>query len=89
LALGATRTSVLGAVIKESMLLILLGVVIAVPAALAATRLVSTMLFGVGATDATTVAASILLIILVGAAAALLPAVRAARVDPMVALRYE
>jgi predicted permease len=89
LALGATRTSVMGAVLKESMLLILLGVVIGVPAALAATRLVSTMLFGVGATDATTVAASILLIILVGAAAALLPARRASKVDPMVALRYE
>ncbi|HKF56651.1 MAG TPA: ABC transporter permease [Blastocatellia bacterium] len=89
LALGATRTSVLGAVLKESMILILIGVVFGVPAALAATRLVSTMLFGVGATDATTVAASILLIILVGAAAALLPAVRASRVDPMVALRYE
>jgi len=89
LALGATRTSVLGAVLKESMILILIGVVFGVPAALAATRLVSTMLFGVGATDATTVAASILLIILVGAAAALLPARRASRVDPMVALRYE
>src|SRR5262249_52223572 len=89
LALGATRTGVLGVVLKESMLLILIGIVIGGPVTLAATRLISTMLFGIGAADPLTVAAAVSMMILVGGLAALLPARRASRVDPMVALRYE
>jgi len=89
LALGATRTTVMATVLRESMLLILIGVVIGFPATLAATRLVSTMLFGVGAADPLTVAAAISMMILVGGVAALLPARRASKVEPMVALRYE
>jgi predicted permease len=89
LALGATRATVLGTVLKESVLLILIGLVIGVPLTLSVTRLVATMLFGIGSADPLTLAAAISMMVIVGGAAALLPARRASRVDPMVALRYE
>jgi ABC-type antimicrobial peptide transport system permease subunit len=89
LALGATRATVLGMVLRESLLLVLAGIAIGVPLALAASRLISGLLFGVSATDPATISLASVLMIVVAALAALLPARRAARVDPMVALRYE
>jgi predicted permease len=89
LALGATRASMLGMVLKESLLLVVAGIAIGVPVALAAARLISGLLFGVSATDPATISMACVLMLVVAAVAALVPARRAARVDPMVALRYE
>jgi predicted permease len=89
LALGATPTGVLGLVLKESLWLVLGGIALGVLATLAATRLISTRLFDVSPTDPLTLAMAVFLMFAVAALAALLPARRAARVDPMVALRCE
>jgi predicted permease len=89
LALGATPARALRMVLRESLWLALAGIAIGVPAALAATRLISTMLFGVSATDPLTIAVATLLMLAVAAMAAFLPARRAARVDPMEALRHD
>jgi predicted permease len=89
MALGARRQDVLWLVMRESMVLVVLGVGVGVAVALAASRFVATLLFGVAATDPVTIAASIAVMVLVSALAVLLPARRASRVDPMTALRYE
>src|SRR5215510_12781490 len=86
LALGATSAKVLRMVIKESLQLVFAGIAIGVPTTLALTRLISSRLFGVTATDPPTIVAAVLLMIAVATLAALLPAQRAARVDPLVAL---
>jgi predicted permease len=88
-ALGATRGAVLWSVLSESSKLIAMGVAIGVPAALALTRLFASLLFGVTPTDPWVLAGVVLSLFLVGMAAASLPAWRASRVDPLVALRYE
>jgi len=89
MALGATRGGVLAMVLKESLLLVAIGITIGVPATLALTRLVSSLLFGIQASDPLTIAGGAVLMIAVAALAGFLPAQRAARVDPMIALRYE
>ncbi|MGH9850514.1 MAG: ADOP family duplicated permease [Blastocatellia bacterium] len=89
LALGATPASVLWLVLKESLWLVLGGIALGVPLALAGTRLISTRLFGVSPTDPLTLAVAIFFMVAVATLAALLPARRAASVDPMVALRHE
>jgi predicted permease len=89
LALGATRGAVLWSVLSESSKLVAMGVVIGVPAALALTRLFASLLYGVKPTDPWVLAGVVLSLFLVGMAAASLPAWRASRVDPLVALRYE
>jgi predicted permease len=89
LALGATSGEVLRMVLKESIWLVTAGIAIGVPLTLAATRFIATRLFGVSATDPITIALAAALMITVAAVAGLLPARRASRVDPMVALRYE
>jgi ABC-type lipoprotein release transport system permease subunit len=89
IALGARNESVLWMVLKESLLLLGIGVALGVPATLAATRLVQTQLFGVKPSDPVTLAAAIFIIAGVTLLAAYFPARRAAKVDPMVALRYE
>jgi predicted permease len=89
MALGATRGEVLAMVLRESLLLVVAGIVIGVPATLAATRLISSMLFGINAADPLTIAGGAALMVAVAALAGFLPARRAARVDPMIALRYE
>src|SRR5258706_7910811 len=76
LALGATRASVLGMVLRESLLLVLAGIVIGVPLALAASRLISGLLFGVSATDPATISMASMLMIVVAGMAALGPAPR-------------
>jgi len=89
LALGAAPADVLGMVLKESMLLVVAGVAIGVPVTLAAARLISARLYGVSAADPLTIAAAASLMTAVAALAGFLPAWRASRVDPMIALRYE
>ena len=89
LALGATGAGVLRMVLKESLALVLAGIAIGVPASFAVTRLISKMLFGVRPADALTVIVATLLMLTVSTLAALLPARRASRVDPLVALHYE
>jgi putative ABC transport system permease protein len=89
MALGARRTQMLGMVLRQSMTLVVIGLVIGFIVALAATRVMTTLLYGVGANDISIYA---LVITLLGGAALLasyVPARRAMKVDPMVALRYE
>jgi putative ABC transport system permease protein len=89
MALGASHSSVLKLVVGEGMILALIGVGIGVLASFFLTRLMSTLLFGVGTTDPITFIAISLLLTGVSIVATLIPARRAIRVDPMVALRYE
>ena len=89
MALGAERTGVQWMVMRESLTLVAIGVAIGIPAALAAGRLVSSLLYGLKATDSITMALAALVMIAVAALAGYLPARRAAKVDPMVALRWE
>lgn len=89
LAMGGTPAGVLRMMLKESLTLVLVGIVIGVPATLATSRLISSLLFGIGAADPLTLVAATLMIVTVAGLAALLPALRASRVQPMIALRYE
>jgi ABC-type antimicrobial peptide transport system permease subunit len=88
-ALGAESASVSWMIVRETLLLVVCGLAIGIPAALAASRLVETMLFGLTRNDPQTLALAAALMVVVGAAAAYLPARQASRVDPMVALHYE
>jgi ABC-type antimicrobial peptide transport system permease subunit len=89
LALGASSGEVLGMVLRESMVLVTAGIAIGVPVTIALTRLISARLFGVSASDPLTIALATSMLLAVAALAGFLPARRAAKVDPMVALRYE
>lgn len=89
MALGAQARDVLGMVLRQGMALALIGVAIGIVGALALTRLMKNLLFHIGTTDPLTFAAISLFLALVAALASYLPARRATRVDPMIALRYE
>jgi predicted permease len=89
MALGAQPRDVLGLVMRESMILVAIGAVLGIAAALASARLIATQLFGVPPTDLAALGVAIAVMAAVSAFAGYLPARRAARVDPMVALRYE
>ena len=89
LALGAPRGKVLSMVLKESLFTVAAGLVVGVVATFATTRFVSSLLFGLTPTDPATVAGAALLLIGVAALAGYIPARRATKVDPMVALRWE
>ena len=93
MAVGARRIDLIGMIVREALLLVAIGVAIGVPLALAGARFASSrisgLLFGISATDPLTIASAVLLLVAVAALASYIPARRASRVDPMVALRAE
>jgi predicted permease len=89
LALGAEPGNVLWQLLRETLVLVLMGITIGVPFALGGTYLVRSMLFGLGFADPVAILFAATLLALVAALAGFLPAWRASQVDPMVALRYE
>jgi macrolide transport system ATP-binding/permease protein len=89
MALGAQIRDVLKLIISQGMKLVLIGIVIGLAGAFAVTRAVSNLLFGVGATDPVTFAGVAILLAAVALLACWIPARRAAKVDPLIALRTE
>jgi len=88
-ALGASRGNVVGIILRQTVVLLMLGVTIGIAFGLAATRTATSLLFGLRANDPLTFAGASMLLIAVALVASFVPARRASRVDPMVALRYE
>jgi predicted permease len=88
-AVGAQRQNVLWLVLGETLALALCGIAIGIPSALAATRLVASMLFGLSPSDLPTITSVSLLLLLVALSAGYLPARRAAAIEPIVALRRQ
>jgi predicted permease len=89
MALGAEQGKVIGMVMREVLMLIAIGVAVGVPAALVLTRVVKSQLYGLEARDPWTLGLATGLLAMVACAAGYVPALRASRVDPMKALRYE
>ena len=89
MAIGAQPGSVRWMVVRETLLLVFVGVMIGIPTALAVTRLISSLLYGVEPTDPPTIIIGVLVIIISAVLASFLPARTASRVDPLIALRYE
>ena len=89
IALGAQRGTVLGMVMKECMVLVAIGIVVGIPSAFAVSRVITSMLYGLKPYDPLAMTTVVVLLAIVGAFAGFIPARRATKVDPMVALRYE
>jgi len=89
MALGALRGDALWIVMREVLLLLGIGIAVGLPAALAISNLVRSQLYGMSPSDPKTIALATLGIILIAAISGYLPAWRATRVDPVMALRYE
>lgn len=88
-ALGARSRDVLGMILGQGLRTILIGIAIGLAGSLLLTRTLQSMLFGVTATDPLTFAGVILILVMTALLACYLPARRAAKIDPMAALRYE
>jgi len=89
MALGASTMDVLNLIIRNGMMLVILGVALGLAGAFALTRLMATLLFGVTPTDTLTIGVVSFVLIVVALLACFIPARRATKVDPLVALRYE
>jgi putative ABC transport system permease protein len=89
MALGAQKSEVLRLILRTGVMLTLIGIAVGVALALVMTRLMTTLLFGITPNDATTFAAVSLFLIFIALLACYIPARRATKVDPLVALRYE
>ncbi|HMD96011.1 MAG TPA: ABC transporter permease [Terriglobia bacterium] len=89
MALGARRLDVVGMVLRETMLMVAVGVAVGLPVALAVSRFVSSRLYGLSSNDPLSIVAATLILLAVAVLAGTLPAHRASRVDPTTALRYE
>jgi ABC-type antimicrobial peptide transport system permease subunit len=89
MALGAQTTDVLKLIVRDGLKLVVIGVLVGLVGAFMLSRLLTTLLFGVTPTDALTYATVALVLIGVALAACYIPARRAAKVDPLVALRFE
>jgi putative ABC transport system permease protein len=89
MALGASRGRVIRMVVGDGLMLTILGIAIGIPCALAGGGVIGSFLFGLGSSDPATLIAASASFVIVGAAAGVRPALRAARVDPMTALRAE
>jgi ABC-type antimicrobial peptide transport system permease subunit len=89
LALGAMRGSVIWLVMKEVLLLLGIGLAVGIPSALALGRFLSAQLFGVQANDPWVAAMAVILLSVIAAIGGFVPARRASRIDPLLALRYE
>jgi ABC-type antimicrobial peptide transport system permease subunit len=89
MALGATRRGILRLVVRQGMALAMAGVAIGLAGALLLTRVLNSLLFGVGVTDPLTFASISILLASVALVAIYIPARRTARIDPMIALRCE
>ncbi|PYU00046.1 MAG: hypothetical protein DMG38_09165 [Acidobacteria bacterium] len=89
MALGAQRRNVVSMLLKSSLVLVVTGAAAGIGATLLSVRLVASLLFGVQPLDAVTLLVTPLILVAIGAAATHLPAHRATKIDPMVALRYE
>jgi putative ABC transport system permease protein len=89
MALGAQRGDMLQMIMRQSLTVVVIGLALGLVSALAATRLLASLLYGVGANDVFTYAAVVCLLGFAALLASYIPARRAMKVDPMVALRYE
>jgi ABC-type antimicrobial peptide transport system permease subunit len=89
IALGADARNVLGLVIKQGMKLTMIGIVVGIIGAFALSRFLASLLYGVSASDPATFVSIAALLALVALAACLIPALRAMKIDPVIALRYE
>lgn len=89
IALGARSRDVLWLILREALLLVIVGVAVGLPIIFAVTRLASTLLFGLTSNDPVSLLVAALLMLAVAMVAGYLPSRRATRVDPMVALRFE
>jgi predicted permease len=89
MALGAQRAQVLGMVLREAMKLVVIGIIAGIPLALLVSRVFASMLFGLSPTDPVSMLAVVAVLATIATIAGLVPALRATKIDPMVALRYE
>ena len=87
MALGGQRGGVMGLVLREAMTMTLAGLVVGLAAAAFGSRLLASLLFGVGATDPWTYGAIAVLLVIIAVAAALVPGIRATHINPIVAMR--
>jgi ABC-type antimicrobial peptide transport system permease subunit len=89
MALGAQRGNILWMVLRDTLALLVIGLAIGIPAAFGASHFISSQLYGLGATDAISFSLGVVILAVVMMLAGFLPAHRASRVDPIVALHYE